>query len=222
MAANPFAPVPPPQTIAQGNVQINYDDDDILMDYDDEPQGPIPAATTNGNGAGDQMMEVEATGFTLDDASQLAPEKVYLRGVDSMSTGNVKAFVAEHFTEFEIAKVEWIDDSSCPYRLLFPVMFGNDLLTAFGWSSGNLIYSSPENALSALNALQTVTQELPVFALRPAKSASTHPDSHLEIRIATQNDRKVKGARDRSRYYLFHPEEDRQEKLERQFVPPSS
>lgn len=120
MAVNPFAPVPPPQTVAQGNVQINYDDDDILMDYDDEPQGPGP--TMNGNGAGDRMMEVEATGSTLEDADQLVPNKVYLRGVDSMSTGNVKAFVAEHFTETEIAKVEWIDDSSCPYRvrLYFP------------------------------------------------------------------------------------------------------
>lgn len=103
--------------MAPGNVQINYDDDDILMDYDDEPQGPIPATTMNGNGAGDQMMEVETTGSTLEDVDQLALEKVYLRGVDSMSTGNVKAFVSEHFTEAEIAKVEWIDDSSCSYRI---------------------------------------------------------------------------------------------------------
>lgn len=121
MAVNLFAPV----AIAQGNVRIHYNDDDILMDYDDEPQGPIPAAATGGNGAGDQMMEVEATGSTLDDADQLTPNKVYLRGVDSMSTGNVKAFVAEHFTEAEIAKVEWIDDSSCPYyvHLYFPGAF---------------------------------------------------------------------------------------------------
>lgn len=97
--------------------------------------------------------------------------------------------------------------------------FRNRHADDFDRYSGNLVYNTPEDALGALGALQTVVQELPIFTLRPAKSASTHPDSHLEVRIATQNDRKVKGARDRSRYYLFHPEEDRQEKLERQFVP---
>lgn len=107
------------------------------------------------------------------------------------------------------------------FTCTFPVVFGNRHADDFDRYSGNLVYNSPENALSALNALQIVVQELPVFTLRPAKSASTHPDSHLEVRIATQNDRKVKGARDRSRYYLFHPEEDRREKLERQYVPPS-
>lgn len=119
MAANPFAIAPPPQTMAQPSVQVNYDDDDILMDYDDEPQGPGPTTTTNGNGAGDQMMEVEATN-TLPDEDQLAPEKIYLCGVDSMSTGNVKAFVAEHFTEVDMVKVEWIDDSSCPCPSISP------------------------------------------------------------------------------------------------------
>lgn len=103
--------------MVQPSVQISYDDDDILMDYDDEPQGPIHT-TTNGNGVGEQMMEIEATN-TLGDADQLTPEKIYLRGVDSMSTGNVKAFVAEHFTEVEIVKVEWIDDSSCPSPFTF-------------------------------------------------------------------------------------------------------
>lgn len=110
-----MATAPPPQTMAQPSVQISYDDDDddILMDYDDGPTtttttttAPIAAPIPRGGGGGDPMQDIES--------ELLAPEKVYLKGVDSMSTANVKAFANTHFPAAPILKVEWIDDSSCP------------------------------------------------------------------------------------------------------------
>lgn len=190
---NPFATIaPPPQTMAHPSVQISYDDDDILMDYDDDGPSdavlvPIPAAAPITPSAAPEPMQDL-------DTDQLAHEKVFLKGVDNMSTANVKAFVAEHFTAASIVKVEWIDDSSCC-----------------------LVYRTPEEAAGALSALalEQQQQELPALAIRPAKLASSHPDSRLEVRIARQTDKKIAGARDRSRYYLFNPEEDRVEQAAR-------
>jgi hypothetical protein len=49
-----------------------------------------------------------------------------------------------------------------------------------------------------------------------AKSFPAHPESRLEIRLAVQGDRKLAGARDRSRFYLFNPEHDPAERKKRE------
>ncbi|KAL7269611.1 hypothetical protein RUND412_007714 [Rhizina undulata] len=191
--ATTFAP--PPQALTQ-EAAYNLNDDDILMDYEDE----VPAATTNAPTAsavggevmnGGEMMNVEVANGNFGD-EQILAEKIHLRGVDNMSTDNVKAFASEHFKEAAVVKVEWIDDTSC-----------------------NLIYATPELALQALHAFQTQSGKLPLLALRTSKPAPSHPDSHLQVRLAKLTDRKEKGARERSRYYLFHPEDDIGEQRER-------
>ncbi|RPB04782.1 hypothetical protein L873DRAFT_1170765 [Choiromyces venosus 120613-1] len=181
---------PPPQTFAQDDVQLSYNNyQDDLMDYEDA-SGVAPAAQQQARAQndGDVAMEMDEP---IPANNNLTPEKVHLRGVDNMKTGEVKAFASEHFQPAP-TRVQWIDDTSC-----------------------NLLYESPDIALAALNALAAEPAELPILQLRPAKAASSHPDSRLQVRIANVDDRKEPGARERSRFYLFHPEEDRIEQMER-------
>ena len=88
-------------------------------------------------------------------------------------------------------RIEWIDDSSA-----------------------NIVYDTPAAALRALKALsrEEIATSMITNTLRPAKSASGHPEANLEIRTAVFEDRKQPGARDRSRYYLLNPDEDPGEK----------
>ena len=98
------------------------------------------------------------------------------------------AFAAEHFPTSAPSRVEWIDDTSA-----------------------NLVY---ENAVMATAALASFSLEITsedvatAVQLRAARSLSTSPDARLEVRMATTQDRKQRGARERSRFYLFHPDED--------------
>lgn len=122
-------------------------------------------------------------------------EKVHVRGVDELSTDNIKQFAIGHFAAEEPTRVEWIDDTSA-----------------------NLIYSSPEIGIQALSALTQVGEEedpsaLPALRLRSAKLLPTHPDSVLQVRSAVKTDRKKPRAHETSRFYLMHPEHDPREKL---------
>lgn len=94
-----------------------------------------------------------------------------------------------------MVRLDWIDDTSL-----------------------NAVYETPALAMAALAALSLPEspEELPLLQLRPTKSFSQSPDSRLSARISKPSDRKEPGARERSRYYLFHPEEDRAEKFERE------
>ncbi|KAK6536923.1 hypothetical protein TWF281_001130 [Arthrobotrys megalospora] len=138
--------------------------------------------------------------FTLETPvdAQPAPDnvisnKVHLRGLDSMSSDDVKAWIAGHFPEPTIEKLEWIDDTSL-----------------------NLVYKDEETALAALSALSTdIGRGSRPWELREAKSSAAFPLARLDVRLAFVTDRKEKGARERSRYYLFHPEEDRVEQQEK-------
>ncbi|KAK9456975.1 hypothetical protein V1511DRAFT_495830 [Dipodascopsis uninucleata] len=118
------------------------------------------------------------------------PEAVYLNGVDEMSSADVKSYARIHFPDAD-AILEWVDDSSVL-----------------------CIYDNPEIANKALLAFTNVNAlyegELDMSALRSAKEFPDHDKIVLKTRIAFQTDKKVKGARERSRYYLFHgdPRED--------------
>jgi Nuclear cap-binding protein subunit 3 len=87
------------------------------------------------------------------------------------------------FPSFEF-KCEWIDDTSV-----------------------NLVYDSSDIATSALQALSSEhIEELPPSSLRPAKPFNGgKPIEGLKVRIAFLEDRKARGARERSRWYLFNP-----------------
>lgn len=140
---------------------------------------------------------------TADDeplADEVQYEKVNIRGLDDLTTDDIKRFAADHFKLEDPIRLEWIDDTSA-----------------------NVIYSSPEAGLQALSAFtQPGTEEdavpLPAMRLRSAKILSTHPDSVLQVRAATKADRKRPRAYEASRFYLMHPEHDPREKMRRELL----
>lgn len=97
----------------------------------------------------------------------------------------------EHFSAPD--RVEWIDDQSA-----------------------NLVFPSEATAQDALLALSAVpisdVSSLPLGETVVAKPLSAKPDIALHVRLAVLSDKKVRGAATRSRYYLFHPDQDPEER----------
>jgi hypothetical protein len=126
--------------------------------------------------------------LTIADPSQIRYEAVHVRGVDNLSTDEVQLYASTLYPSFEF-KIEWIDDTSL-----------------------NLVYESSGIATSALQALSSAhIEQLPTSTLRPAKPLTGEKSIEgLKVRIAFMGDKKERGARDRSRWYLFnpHPSED--------------
>jgi Nuclear cap-binding protein subunit 3 len=130
-------------------------------------------------------------------ADQIIPilDKIHIRGVDNLSSADVKRYAGEHSSLDDFVRIEWIDDTSA-----------------------NLLYGDAHAAAEALTALTNVeglniaTEQIPTLQLRPAKSFSTNPDSKLFVRQSTNVDVKRKGAHDASRYYLLNPEHDPRER----------
>ncbi|CAI7595267.1 unnamed protein product [Penicillium glandicola] len=166
-------------------------DMDIDMDLDLGPEPehePIQVETTS---------NLETTLDPLTD--EAVYEKVHVRGVDELTTENIKQF-ARDCSGQEPVRVEWIDDTSA-----------------------NIIFSSAEIGLQALTALTQVAEEedastLPPLRLRSAKLLSSHPDSVLQVRSAVKSDRKQARAHEKSRFYLMHPEHDPRERLRQEFA----
>lgn len=166
---------------------------DIDMDLD---LGPEPELEP-------EPIQVEPTSkleTTVDPLTDEAVyEKVHIRGVDELTTENIKEF-ARDCSGQEPVRVEWIDDTSA-----------------------NIIFSSAEIGLQALTALTQVAEEedastLPPLRLRSAKLLSSHPDSVLQVRSAVKSDRKQARAHEKSRFYLMHPEHDPRERLRQEFA----
>jgi hypothetical protein len=67
------------------------------------------------------------------DALQPTPEKVHLRGLDNLTTKDIRAFASEYFAAYKPANIEWIDDTSA-----------------------NLVYDSSEIAQEALLAFAAI------------------------------------------------------------------
>ncbi|KAI9824478.1 MAG: hypothetical protein M1826_007341 [Phylliscum demangeonii] len=128
-------------------------------------------------------------------SQDVVPHKVHLRGLDHLRTSDIIAFAAAHFPEVPNPQVEWIDDSSA-----------------------NVVYQTAavaEKALASMSAMTTTEEEegTPtaerMLQLRPTKPVPTKADCALEARLAVGSDKKVRGARDRSRFYLLNPQDDR-------------
>ncbi|SPN98855.1 uncharacterized protein DNG_01896 [Cephalotrichum gorgonifer] len=128
------------------------------------------------------------------DAPVLVPTKVHLRGVDTLTTDDIKSYASEHIGAAE--RVEWIDDTSA-----------------------NLVFGSEASAQDALVALCAIPiadpTQLPVLECLPAKPFSAKPGVSLEVRVAVSTDKKQAGAYARSRFYLLHPEYDPEERRRR-------
>lgn len=121
---------------------------------------------------------------------EVAGNKVFITGTGTLGTSDIQNFGHDHFSgNFE---VEWIDDDNV-----------------------NLVYGSNELAAEALKALSVEWTEDPLQERR-AKALITHPDVSLWVRMARNTDVKQKGAAERSRYYLLHPEQDPMNRPRRQ------
>ncbi|KAI1005451.1 hypothetical protein K3495_g2769 [Podosphaera aphanis] len=124
------------------------------------------------------------------------PQKVYLRGLDHLTTDDIKSFAAQYYDIHKPSYVEWINDISA-----------------------NLVYSSSEIALDALKSFAAA--DIPdksnssVLQTVPAKPFPHYPLTKLEIRLAVLGDKKQAGARERSRFYLLNPEYDPAERRKR-------
>lgn len=118
------------------------------------------------------------------DSNAMVPFKVHLRGLDTLSTQLIEAGLADACNMEFYKRLQWIDDTSAN------AVFDNE--------------SAAADALAALSA----EQESEPLKLRSMKSLPSATDSVLQLRMATEADVKVAGAKDRSRYYLDHPEAD--------------
>ncbi|KAB8212374.1 Protein of unknown function DUF2414 [Aspergillus parasiticus SU-1] len=172
---------------------------DIDMDLDLGPLPEVEQIETDPMGGTIAFQDGAVDPQSSEAEAEAQYEKVHVRGVDELTTDNIKQFANEHFTLEAPSRVEWIDDTSA-----------------------NLIYSSPEIGLQALSALTQAseeedTSELPALRLRSAKLLSSHPDSVLQVRSAVKTDRKKPRAHEASRFYLMHPEHDPRERLRREF-----
>lgn len=86
-----------------------------------------------------------------------------------------------------MAKVEWIDDSSVNFAYDNADIAGQALIA----------FSSPDVA------------NIDPSQARNTRQLTSHPNVQLQARVAKATDRKKPRAREASRYYLLHPEEER-------------
>lgn len=160
--------------------------DDLLQDQDYKIiPGELdqPTATTT-------VVEEEDVKLVADELSDRfealpRPNRIFLHGVDDMSTENITSWCNQPNVE----KVEWINDSAC-----------------------NLVFATEEEATTALATFlpegsTTTVDQVTHRELVPAKpyiDATNNKTHHLFVRISTDEDIKVRGARNHSRYYLIH------------------
>jgi len=113
-----YSLAPHPQSLVE-DVQITFDtdmmDEDEALAYQQQPQqnagelGLMTSGVTIGfDTSGDMDTRMDT------DTVQVAAEKVHLRGVDTMATGDIEAWARKWVgEEGGLVKVQWIDDSSC-------------------------------------------------------------------------------------------------------------
>lgn len=127
------------------------------------------------------------------DAHQLAPGKVHIRGLDHLTTNDIRSFALENFATERPLRVEWIDDTSA-----------------------NIIYSTEEAATFALASFvqnpMAQHQLADPLELRMAKTPSAHRDVQLYVRQALITDIKAPNAHETSRFYLMNPDKDPSER----------
>src|SRR4051794_35546617 len=101
-----------------------------------------------------------------DAPADITASKVHIRGLDNMSTADVKAYVLTHLGGAEPVKFEWIDDTSL-----------------------NVVYPDDATAMQALLALAANPEGTLPWDLREAKRAASHPLARLDIRLPRESDR---------------------------------
>ncbi|KAI9724797.1 MAG: hypothetical protein M1812_000073 [Candelaria pacifica] len=201
VSATPFQPSFTSSTFAMnGSMDIDMD---IDMDQDEEivaleaeavrPESqPSPSRQFF-----EQPNETISSATSTSESFQLTPHKVHIRGLDNLTTEDIKAFAKEYFPVDQPIRIEWIDDTSA-----------------------NMVYQTPATALKALTNFSVIANEepslVPTSQLRLAKQLIDHLDTTLYVRLATLTDVKAPRASDQSRFYLLHPEHDPRERRRQQ------
>ncbi|EHL00382.1 hypothetical protein M7I_3664 [Glarea lozoyensis 74030] len=107
---------------------------------------------------------LNAPGEQHDSASlELAPNKVHIRGLDNLTTKDIRTFATEHYVENSPEHIEWIDDTSA-----------------------NLVYESEEVALQALQAL--VQSEITDIASASSLQTMIQRNDAKEAEVAVGED----------------------------------
>lgn len=165
---------------------MELDDMDLDIDLGDDFNEPLAVTNT---------ISDHAVPSNHISHSELASHKIHIRGLEDLTTCDIKTFSMEHYPSETPPRVEWIDDTSA-----------------------NLVFEGDETALRALQHLALPSNEndsLPLSRLRAAKAPSTNPGSSLYLRIATITDQKRPRAYEASRFYMMHPEHDPREQRRR-------
>ncbi|KAK4695192.1 hypothetical protein P7C71_g2510, partial [Lecanoromycetidae sp. Uapishka_2] len=165
----------------------NFDDGELNQLQPD--QVSLSATQTQSNGVDRLQISNELETVTP------TPHKIYIRGLDDLTTGDINQFSSEHFPDHAPTRVEWIDDFSA-----------------------NIVFENPATAMRALQRFTLPAQDgvsIPDLQLRPAKSLSTHQASSLQLRMAVFTDQKRPKAYEASRFYMMHPEHDPRERRRR-------
>ncbi|PSR76908.1 hypothetical protein BD289DRAFT_486711 [Coniella lustricola] len=122
-------------------------------------------------------------------AHRIILNKVHVRGLDQLDQNQLKAYVASHVGGKGADRIEWVNDTSA-----------------------NLVFATDSAAHEALLALCTIeiadATQLPPGEVLAAKPVADKPEAALQVRYALESDRKERGAAQKSRFYLFHPEWD--------------
>ncbi|KEF59564.1 uncharacterized protein A1O9_04409 [Exophiala aquamarina CBS 119918] len=188
------------------DIDIDMDLDEHVATLDEEFQleeGEEPSFVPSTTQAADASNLIPAI-YTEDPSLEPQWNKVHIRGVDDFHTSDIIAFALDHVVTDQSTPpdvhIQWIDDTSA-----------------------NICFKDGETAKRAhLSFLQhpISAQELinSPFESRTAKPLTTRPASMLTVRVAQAKDRKAKGARDASRYYLLHPDQDPTDRMRREFA----
>ncbi|EFX01554.1 hypothetical protein CMQ_6496 [Grosmannia clavigera kw1407] len=188
--------------------EATHHPDDMPRDDTDDILGTdADIDTRDGQEPGEIDEAVQAIDAADVAAEAIVPNKVHLRGLDTLTPDDLKAYFAEHAGgSGGFDRVEWIDDSSA-----------------------NLIFGSESSAAAAVTALCAMpiadATLLPMGELLPAKpytakaksaaDMATTSGPGLQVRFAVTSDKKQAGAASRSRFYLLHPEYDPEERQNR-------
>ncbi|MCJ1439298.1 hypothetical protein MMC27_008690 [Xylographa pallens] len=168
-------------------------DIDLGPDFTDPTQlgyAPVPSSEAQSENAQLSQLLPNIT------SEQTVPHKVHIRGVDDLTTNDIRAFSVENYSTHPPSRIEWVDDTSA--NIVYEASnIAEDALTSFSLQS--------DGDIALLHPLQ----------LRAAKRFSTYPGSDLKVRIAVTTDQKRPRAYESSRFYLMHPEHDPREQRRR-------
>ncbi|KAI8100147.1 uncharacterized protein BX664DRAFT_34661 [Halteromyces radiatus] len=138
------------------------------------------------------------------------PNALFLYGLESMSTEDIQTYCKDT----TLKKIEWIDDSSCVLvyedesnanDAAHKLLAQPPLNTEGSLSSTDLSKAKPFERPTHDNDSNTTADNDAVPLIRPPVLPKIDT---LYIRMATDNDIKTRGSRERSRYYLLHGEPD--------------